>query len=64
MAPDFENPQLVRRVDWLHDEALVASYQQVCTVVKLSVLSCLKAIVASVTVPIRLAKYRENTAVL
>ncbi|KAH7729277.1 Protein PTP-4 a [Aphelenchoides avenae] len=28
MAPDFENPQLVRRLDWLHDEALVASYQQ------------------------------------
>uniref|UniRef100_A0A915DDL1 protein-tyrosine-phosphatase n=1 Tax=Ditylenchus dipsaci TaxID=166011 RepID=A0A915DDL1_9BILA len=28
MAPDFENPQLVRRLDWFHDNALVASYQQ------------------------------------
>ncbi|KAL3124264.1 hypothetical protein niasHT_006652 [Heterodera trifolii] len=28
MAPDFEHPQLVRRLDWLHDGALVASYQQ------------------------------------
>lgn len=29
MAPDFENPQLVRRLDWFHDERLLASYQQV-----------------------------------
>lgn len=29
MAPDFENPQLVRRLDWFHDDSLVASYQQV-----------------------------------
>lgn len=29
MAPDFENPQLVRRLDWFHDDLLVASYQQV-----------------------------------
>lgn len=29
MAPDFEYPQLVRRLDWFHDELLVASYQQV-----------------------------------
>lgn len=29
MAPDFENPQLVRRLDWFHDGTLVASYQQV-----------------------------------
>ncbi|KAK6030845.1 hypothetical protein OSTOST_03009 [Ostertagia ostertagi] len=28
MAPDFESPQLVRRLDWFHDDALVASYQQ------------------------------------
>uniref|UniRef100_A0AC34Q1Y1 Protein-tyrosine-phosphatase n=1 Tax=Panagrolaimus sp. JU765 TaxID=591449 RepID=A0AC34Q1Y1_9BILA len=28
MAPDFEYPQLVRRLDWFHDELLVASYQQ------------------------------------
>ncbi|CAD5226300.1 unnamed protein product [Bursaphelenchus xylophilus] len=28
MAPDFENPQLVRRLDWFHDDSLVASYQQ------------------------------------
>lgn len=29
MAPDFESPQLVRRLDWFHDDNLVASYQQV-----------------------------------
>ncbi|KAI1726300.1 fibronectin type III domain-containing protein [Ditylenchus destructor] len=29
MAPDFESPQLVRRLDWFQDSALVASYQQV-----------------------------------
>ncbi|VDO98483.1 unnamed protein product [Heligmosomoides polygyrus] len=29
MAPDFESPQLVRRLDWFHDDTLVASYQQV-----------------------------------
>ncbi|PIO63102.1 fibronectin type III domain protein, partial [Teladorsagia circumcincta] len=29
MAPDFESPQLVRRLDWFHDDALVASYQQI-----------------------------------
>uniref|UniRef100_A0A0K0D9L3 Uncharacterized protein n=1 Tax=Angiostrongylus cantonensis TaxID=6313 RepID=A0A0K0D9L3_ANGCA len=29
MAPDFESPHLVRRLDWFHDETLVASYQQV-----------------------------------
>ncbi|VDN35727.1 unnamed protein product [Cylicostephanus goldi] len=29
MAPDFETPQLVRRLDWFHDDTLVASYQQV-----------------------------------
>lgn len=29
MAPDFENPSLVRRLDWFHDESLIASYQQV-----------------------------------
>ncbi|KAI1732781.1 protein-tyrosine phosphatase domain-containing protein [Ditylenchus destructor] len=28
MAPDFESPQLVRRLDWFQDSALVASYQQ------------------------------------
>ncbi|ETN83587.1 hypothetical protein NECAME_07345 [Necator americanus] len=28
MAPDFESPQLVRRLDWFHDDTLVASYQQ------------------------------------
>ncbi|CAJ0603481.1 unnamed protein product [Cylicocyclus nassatus] len=28
MAPDFETPQLVRRLDWFHDDTLVASYQQ------------------------------------
>ncbi|KAE9416515.1 hypothetical protein Angca_002581, partial [Angiostrongylus cantonensis] len=28
MAPDFESPHLVRRLDWFHDETLVASYQQ------------------------------------
>ncbi|WKY06269.1 hypothetical protein Q1695_006452 [Nippostrongylus brasiliensis] len=31
MAPDFESPQLVRRLDWFHDDTLVASYQQVST---------------------------------
>lgn len=30
MAPDFENPQLVRRLDWFHDEAIIATFQQVC----------------------------------
>lgn len=29
MAPDFENPQLVRRLDWFHDEAIIATFQQV-----------------------------------
>lgn len=29
MAPDFENPQLVRRLTWFHDDTMVASYQQV-----------------------------------
>jgi hypothetical protein len=29
MAPDFESPQLVRRLDWFQDESLVASFQQV-----------------------------------
>ncbi|KJH48570.1 hypothetical protein DICVIV_05314 [Dictyocaulus viviparus] len=28
MAPDFESPHLVRRLDWFHDETLIASYQQ------------------------------------
>ncbi|GMR48491.1 hypothetical protein PMAYCL1PPCAC_18686, partial [Pristionchus mayeri] len=28
MAPDFVSPQLVRRLDWYHDETLVASFQQ------------------------------------
>uniref|UniRef100_A0A1I7WWS3 Tyrosine-protein phosphatase domain-containing protein n=1 Tax=Heterorhabditis bacteriophora TaxID=37862 RepID=A0A1I7WWS3_HETBA len=28
MAPDFETPQLVRRLDWFHDDSLIASYQQ------------------------------------
>lgn len=29
MAPDFETPRLVRRLDWFQDDSLVASYQQV-----------------------------------
>lgn len=29
MAPDFEHPQLVRRLDWIHESMLVASFQQV-----------------------------------
>ena len=29
MAPDFEHPQLVRRLDWVHDSTLVATFQQV-----------------------------------
>jgi hypothetical protein len=29
MAPDFEHPQLVRRLDWIHDGTLVASFHQV-----------------------------------
>lgn len=29
MAPDFENPQLVRRLDWFHDDAIIATFQQV-----------------------------------
>lgn len=29
MAPDFESPQLVRKLDWFHEETLVATYQQV-----------------------------------
>ncbi|ULT95901.1 hypothetical protein L3Y34_004513 [Caenorhabditis briggsae] len=28
MAPDFETPRLVRRLDWFQDDSLVASYQQ------------------------------------
>ncbi|CAD6194493.1 unnamed protein product [Caenorhabditis auriculariae] len=28
MAPDFETPRLVRRLDWFHDDSLVATYQQ------------------------------------
>ncbi|CAI4232912.1 unnamed protein product [Auanema sp. JU1783] len=28
MAPDFLSPQLVRRLDWFHEDALIASYQQ------------------------------------
>ncbi|KAI6214098.1 hypothetical protein M3Y94_00228500 [Aphelenchoides besseyi] len=28
MAPDFETPQLIRRVDWFHDDAPVAVFQQ------------------------------------
>uniref|UniRef100_A0A0M3HZ81 Ig-like domain-containing protein n=1 Tax=Ascaris lumbricoides TaxID=6252 RepID=A0A0M3HZ81_ASCLU len=29
MAPDFESPQLIRKLDWFHEDALIASYQQV-----------------------------------
>lgn len=29
MAPDFEHPQLVRRLDWFQGDMLVASFQQV-----------------------------------
>lgn len=29
MAPDFENPQLVRKLDWFHEGSLIASFQQV-----------------------------------
>uniref|UniRef100_A0A1I8A6V0 DUF2330 domain-containing protein n=1 Tax=Steinernema glaseri TaxID=37863 RepID=A0A1I8A6V0_9BILA len=29
MAPDFESPQLIRRLDWFQDNAPIASYQQV-----------------------------------
>ncbi|KAK0399150.1 hypothetical protein QR680_002920 [Steinernema hermaphroditum] len=28
MAPDFESPQLIRRLDWFQDNAPIASYQQ------------------------------------
>ncbi|GMT24876.1 hypothetical protein PFISCL1PPCAC_16173, partial [Pristionchus fissidentatus] len=28
MAPDFVSPQLIRRLDWYHDDTLVASFQQ------------------------------------
>lgn len=28
MAPDFEHPQLVRRLDWIHEGALIASFHQ------------------------------------
>jgi hypothetical protein len=28
MAPDFEHPQLVRRLDWMHEDALIASFRQ------------------------------------
>ncbi|KAI6234685.1 hypothetical protein M3Y99_00788000 [Aphelenchoides fujianensis] len=28
MAPDFESPQLIRRVDWFHDDGAVAVFQQ------------------------------------
>uniref|UniRef100_A0A0N5A497 protein-tyrosine-phosphatase n=1 Tax=Parastrongyloides trichosuri TaxID=131310 RepID=A0A0N5A497_PARTI len=28
MAPDFESPQLIRRLDWYHEDLLIASYQQ------------------------------------
>uniref|UniRef100_A0A0N5C0G3 protein-tyrosine-phosphatase n=1 Tax=Strongyloides papillosus TaxID=174720 RepID=A0A0N5C0G3_STREA len=28
MAPDFESPQLIRRLDWYHEDILIASYQQ------------------------------------
>ncbi|CAJ0931261.1 unnamed protein product, partial [Mesorhabditis belari] len=27
MAPDFESPQLIRSLDWFHDESLVASFR-------------------------------------
>lgn len=29
MAPDFENPQLVRKLNWFHEGSLIASFQQV-----------------------------------
>lgn len=29
MAPDFEKPQLIRKLDWFLDDTIVASYQQV-----------------------------------
>ena len=28
MAPDFESPQLIRRLEWFQDGSLIASYQQ------------------------------------
>ncbi|CEF70958.1 FI18312p1 [Strongyloides ratti] len=32
MAPDFESPQLIRRLDWYHEDLLIASYQQIALV--------------------------------
>jgi hypothetical protein len=42
MAPDFENPQLVRRLDWFHDDSLVANYQQVHILLQKNYVSQLK----------------------
>jgi hypothetical protein len=37
MAPDFEHPQLVRRLDWIHEGVLVASFHQVEAIYKIKI---------------------------